>query len=291
MTTSQFADLFRAADVDGFLYARDLASGRETGHQADAPVVAASVFKVPVLVELYRQADAGRVDLAEQFTVPVAGRAPGPTGLSVMTGPVTLCWRDLAQSMIAVSDNAATDVVCARVGLEAVNATMRAFGLPGTVVEKDCRGLFAQMAEDAGVASATEIKVPTAEQLARARVLKADITNRSTPREISRLMELVWTDQAASPESCAQMRRIMTSQVWPHRLASGFPEDNITTAGKTGTLVTVRNEAGMVSLPGGRHIAVAVFTRSNRYRAKNPAQDAVIGKAARLAVDIVTGAG
>ncbi len=289
MTAVKFEDIFRAADVDGYVHARDLASGREVGFQPDAAVVAASVFKVPVLVELFRQADAGLIDLAERVTVPVADRAPGPTGLSVMLDPVAMSWRDLALSMIVVSDNAATDVICARVGLRQVNATMRELGLPGTVVDGDCRGLFAQMAQDAGVADLASFPTqPGLELISRLRVLNADTTNRTTPREISRLFELIWTDRAASAASCAHLRRILGAQVWPHRLAAGFPEAHIKTAGKTGTLVIVRNEAGVVSFADGRHVAVSVFTRSHEPRAKHPAQDAAIGKAARLAVELLS---
>lgn len=289
MNPASFENIFKTAAVDGFVHAKDLKTGREVGHEPDAPVVAASVFKVPVLVELFRQADAGLIDLTEPVTVPVADRAPGPTGLSPMLDAATLSWRDLALSMMVVSDNAATDVICAKVGLGKVNAAMRAFGLPGTAVDFDCRGLFAQMGQDAGVASLADFPShPSPDLVRKLRVLEASTTNRTTPREISRLFELIWTDRAASPESCAQMRRILSAQVWPHRLASGFPEDHIKTAGKTGTLVIVRNEAGMVSFGDGRRFAVSVFTRSHEVRAKHPAQDAAIGKAARLAVDLLT---
>lgn len=292
MTPATFDDIFKAAAVEGFVHARDIGSGREIGYRPDTPVVAASVFKVPILVALFRQSDAGLIDLTQRLEVPVAGRAPGPTGLSVMLDPVTMSWRDLALSMMVVSDNAATDVICAKLGLDAINATLRTLGLPGTAVDFDCRELFAQMAQDAGVADLASFPAqPGAELVGRLRVLNAAATNRTTPREISRLFEMIWTDRAAAPDSCAQMRRILGAQVWPHRLASGFPEDSIKTAGKTGTLVTVRNEAGVVSDGAGRHVAVSVFTRSHQARAKHPAQDAAIGKAARLAVDLLTSGG
>jgi beta-lactamase class A len=288
MTPATFEEIFRAAAVDGFVHARDLGNGRELGYCADAPVVAASVFKVPVLVELFRQSDAGLVDLCQPVSVAVADRAPGPTGLSAGLDPVTSSWRDLALSMIVVSDNAATDVICARVGLDNVNRTLRELGLPNTAVDYDCRSLFAQMADDCGVANLADVpRQPGPDLIRRMRVLDPTATNRTTPRDISRLFELIWTDRAASADSCAQMRRILRAQVWPHRLASGFPEDSITTAGKTGTLVIVRNEAGVVSCDDGRTIAVSVFTRSHEVRGKHPAQDAAIGKAARLAVDLL----
>ena len=287
---SQFDALFRSAAVDGWLHALDLADGREIEYRADEPVVAASVFKIPVLVELCRQADAGQIDLTEANTLPVPGRAPGPTGLSMGLDAATLSWRDQALSMIVVSDNATTDSLIGRLGLERINATMRAMGLPGTQLEGDCRQLFAQMTEDAGYSSRSEFPAkPDMELLRRLRALQAPRTNRTTPRETSRLLAAIWRDEAASPEGCALMRRILGAQVWPHRLASGFPEDDVRTAGKTGTLVTVRNEAGVVSYPDGRHYAVSVFTCSHAVRTKHPAQDRAIGQAARLAVDLLRG--
>lgn len=283
-------NLFRAANVDGFLHARDLSTGAEIEYQADEPVVAASTFKVPVLVTLFREADAGRIDLTTPVTVPVEDRAPGPTGASVMLDPVTLSWRDLALWMIVVSDNAATDVLCDRLGIETINATMDAVGLPGTRLATDCRGIFASIAEDAGIEGLDDFSnTPSAELMGRLRALKPLETNRSTPREMTRLLELIWTDRAASPESCEQMRRILLAQVWPHRLASGFPEDDIVTGGKTGTLFTVRNEAGVVLYPDGSRYAIAVFTRAPRYRAKNPPADAVIGQSARVAIAMLRG--
>lgn len=56
---SGISDLFEAADVQGFLHAVDLATGAELGVGSGDPVVLASVFKIPVLVELFRMADAG----------------------------------------------------------------------------------------------------------------------------------------------------------------------------------------------------------------------------------------
>jgi beta-lactamase class A len=68
------------------------------------------------------------------------------------------------------------------------------------------------------------------------------------------------------------------------RLASGFGAE-IQVAGKTGTIPFVRNEAGVVTYPDGRRFAVAVFTRSESLAQRNPAVDAAIGQAGRLAVE------
>jgi DNA-binding transcriptional LysR family regulator len=60
---------FARAGVAGWLHAIDIDSGDEVGVGADASVAIASVFKVPLLVALYRAADAGTVDLADRVKV------------------------------------------------------------------------------------------------------------------------------------------------------------------------------------------------------------------------------
>lgn len=279
-------DAFAEAGVRGCLHALDLDTGREVGLHADEPSVLASVFKLPILVAAVRAADAGELDLSEQVTVPVEGRAPGPTGVSVMSDAVTLSWRDLARWMIVVSDNAATDVMLERVGIPQVGAAMKDLGCEEIDVKVDCRGLFATILEDEGLASFADFPAaPTAEQLDGWRALRPLETNSGTPRALTRLLAAVLGDRAASPEGCALVRDILLQQVWPHRLASGFPESDVATGGKTGTLPRVRNESGIVLFPDGGRYAVSVFTTAESTEAKNPAADAVIGRAARLAVD------
>jgi beta-lactamase class A len=285
---TDLATTFEQAGVDGFLHALDLANGNEVGHQAAQPVIPASVFKVPVLLELFRQHHAGEIDASAPVQVPVEDRAPGPFGMSVMSDPMTMSLRDLAWLMMGISDNAATDVICERVGLDKVNKTLDGLGLIDTRIAGDCRDLFATMLEDLGVESFEALTVPmTAETAAGLRDLDPEVSpSRTTPRDITRLLQLVWADEAASAAACADTRRILNLQVWPHRLASGFADlDDVITGGKTGTLPGIRNEVGVVEYPDGSRYAVAVFTRSTRFTKKDAAADAVIGRAARVAVD------
>ncbi|RCG32032.1 serine hydrolase [Sphaerisporangium album] len=281
MRQPDLAGVFRAAAVTGTVHAVDLDTGAEVGVGPDEPVVLASVFKLPLLVEFHRQAEAGLLDPAEPCRIGPEGRTAGGTGLAAMLDAATLSLRDLAYLMIAVSDNAAADVVAARVGLKAVNAMLTAFGLTNTWIEHDCRGLLAALDADRG--ASPEPLDPRA--LAHLRVLDPANTNRSTPREMTRLLGMVWRDEAAGPPACAAIRRLLGLQVWPHRLASGFPYDDVVVSGKTGSLPTIRNEVGVVEYPDGGRYAVAVFTRSLGTAQNQPRADAAIGTVARAAVD------
>lgn len=273
-----------------FAHAIDLGSGTSVGVGDDEPVVAASVFKVPVLLEYVRQAGTGELDPARRVhTVPQAS-SPGPSGLSVFSDPAEWSLRDVATSMITVSDNAATDIVMDLVGRERVNSKLAELGLPGTQLIGDCAAIYASLAADLEVErlSDAELTIADSARVASFAVCTPSETNRTTPREAARLLQLLWTDQAAAPAACAEARRILGLQVWPHRLSSGFPEDGLTISGKTGTIGIVRNEIGVVEFPDGRCHAIAVFVRSEDLKPRHPEADRLIGTVARILSDALS---
>ncbi|GAA4366939.1 serine hydrolase [Actinomadura verrucosospora] len=278
---------FRSAGVTGVLHVVDIDTGRDVAVGADEPVVLASVFKVPLLVAFHRQAAAGVLDPTEQVTLRPDDRTAGPTGVSALLDEVRMSLRDLTCLMITVSDNAAADVVMDRVGLDAVNATAADLGLRDTVIEGNGRDLHETLLADAGAGSVAEVWARLDEPGLKDRLRALDPlrTSRSTPRDMTRLLSMIWRDEAAPPAESAAMRRLFGLQVWPHRLSSGFPYDDVVVSGKTGTLPTLRNEVGAVEYPDGARYAVAVFTRSTLPVAVLPEADAVIGSAARIAVE------
>jgi beta-lactamase class A len=265
------------------VHAVDIDSGHEVGLSPDEPVVTASTFKVPVLLELVLQAEEGTLSLTDRVRVAAEGRAPGPTGLSVWQDEVELSLRDLASSMITVSDNCATDLVCEIVGLDRVQARLDGMGLTGTRIPYDCRGIFATAHEDLGGPFDPE-SMPSDEVLAGLRILDPARTDATTPREMTDLLSRIWRDEAGPAQACAEVRRVMALQVWPHRLTAGFAAD-VALAGKTGTLPSVHNEVAVVTYPDGGRYAVAVYTRSSSYSLRQPLLDRAIGEAGRIAVD------
>jgi beta-lactamase class A len=278
---------FADAGVHGRLHAMPLGGpAREVGVDPDEPVVMASVYKLPLLVAFCRRVDAGDLDPREQETVDPDGRTAGPTGLSVMRDPVTMSWRDLACSMIAVSDNAAADVLLQRVGVEQVNETLSDLGLERTRVLGGTADVFRSLVADTAAAdTAAAFRTLTSNDAAPAvRAYDAVLASATTARDMTRLLAAIWSDRAASPQQCRFARELLGAQAWQHRLRSGFPPVGVRVAGKTGTLAAVRNEVGVVQFDGERPVAVAVFTRAARAEEMLPRADAVIGQAGRLAV-------
>jgi len=289
--TSRIDAAFRAVGVRGWVHAVDLDGGRELVLRADEPVVLASVFKVALVTALYRRHDAGALDVTER--VGVARRTAGATGVSAMLDPVQLSLRDLAYLAIALSDNAAADALFDTVGDAALTELLDELGLARTRIPQRCRDMTDALLADTGAADVDGVQARLQERptgLAGLSVRDPRRTNASTPRDMTALLAALWDDRAAAPASCAAIRRLMGLQVWPHRLASGFPDDGFRVAGKTGTVPGVRNEIGVVEHADGARVALALFTSADSPAATLPQADRVIGTAARIAVDALRAA-
>src|SRR5438552_7319729 len=119
----------------------DLTDGRILLRNADRVFPTASSIKIAILLELYRQDQEARAgakgkarlediytfdpkDLVEDSQI-MAGLTPGVTRATN---------RDLAQFMVAVSDNAAANILYDRVGRDNVNALLRGLGLSKTTL-------------------------------------------------------------------------------------------------------------------------------------------------------------
>ena len=280
---------FAAAGVRGWLHAVPVgaAGGREVEVDADEPVVMASVYKLPLLVAFCRAVDDGKLDPVERVELLPAGRTAGPTGISAMSDPVTMSWRDLARLMIAVSDNAAADALLDAVGQPLVQDTLRALGLRATSVGGGTREIYRTLIRDTGAADLPEAMARVADNDRPVTSTAFDPLRSSatTARDMTRLLTAIWTDAAASAAQCGFMRTVLGQQVWPHRLSSGFPRPAVRVAGKTGTLGPLRHEVGVVQYRDEPPVAVAVLTRAARAELHLPGADAVIGSVARLAVN------
>ena len=109
--------------------ARALAGGAGVSLNADGLFPLASLFKVPVMVEVMRQVDAGELRLDERLVLREGEKSPGGLLVHLREGLAPTV-RDLLYLMITLSDNTAADVLWRRVGLDSVERTLRALGLP-----------------------------------------------------------------------------------------------------------------------------------------------------------------
>jgi beta-lactamase class A len=287
----EIAATFDAAKTRGFLHAREIGCAKgemaEIDLDADRPVSAASVIKIVFAVAFARAAASGRLDPRETVEVPAELRLGG-SGTAGFADPPLVSLRDLALLMMTVSDNAATDIIYAQVGASAIAGVVTDLELTNTHVRSDMTSAHREVVSELGLPHTSDFdaRLAAADPDAVRALAWVDPAraNATTPRDMTSLLTAIWIDRAGPPEACAFVRDVMARQENTQRIAAGFG-DGVTTAGKTGTIPFVRNEAAVVSYPDGRRFAVAVFTRSDSLADRNPAVDAAMGRAARLAVE------
>jgi beta-lactamase class A len=291
-------DLFEGAGCTGALHVIRVSDAAEVALRADEPWLAASVIKVPIALEFYAQVGQGLLDAMAAVTLEAASRTPGPTGISVAVDPVTMSLRDLCGAMLAISDNAATDVVLESVGKEAVNQRLKRLGCASTRLVESISGSIDAMARDLGFADYSTLLRAQAgalgseaqaasldqERIGSSRVLDPARASCTTARDMTRLLSAIWTDRAASPGACAEVRKAMVLQL-TKRLATAVPPGG-SLAAKTGSLFgRVRNEVAAITTPTGETYAVAVLTRPHRPFDRIPEIDQVMGLAVKAAIE------
>jgi beta-lactamase class A len=295
MTDADIAEIFEQAGCEGALCVQSLDDAAEFALRADERVVPASVVKVQIALEAESWFADGRLDPRERVTLGAVERTPGPVGISLFEDDAVVLWRDMVTLMLTISDNHTADMLLRRIGVEAVNARAARLGLAATVVGSDLRTMLDSIGQDLGRAGWTDAIAwsggASAEELARAdeQLLTARALDpagegtRTTPRDMVRLLRLIWTDEAGPAAACERVRAVMARQLTRHRIASGFRPPVRVTAKSGGLAGVVRNEVGVIAYPDGRRYAAAVFTRSRPGSDEAPI-NAAIGAAAARAV-------
>lgn len=123
---------------DVSVYYESLTDGRSFAYNADAPLVAASVIKIPIMLEAYRAQNAGELSMREEIPLTERDLFPScgvlkyifPYGVSHMSIAA------LVELMIIVSDNSATNLLIDRLGMAQINRTLKNVGCEKTVLRR-----------------------------------------------------------------------------------------------------------------------------------------------------------
>lgn len=271
------AEITRALDAlsaRSSLHAKHLPTGREMAIRADEPMNTLSVIKIPVMVLAYRDAEAGKLDLDERYTVKSEDRRRGSGLLQTFAPGLSPTYRDLVTQMIVTSDNTATDLLIARLGLDRVNALLEEAGFQKTRLLRTTGDLFRRVWELADPANA---RLSSAEVFERGFPDDPGAFERSfafegdprewlgstTARETSRLLEQIHAGEIASRASCDEMIGILRRQFYSSRLPRFLP-DGVDAAHKTGDWPPIAgNDVGILYHPGGPTL-VSIYVNQNR---------------------------
>ena len=212
----------RSAPGTVALYYRPLEGGCAQMYNADEPLLAASVIKLPIMVEAFRQFEAGLCNPEEKYVLREADKLPSCGALNCLHAGLELTLMDLVKLMIVLSDNTATNVLIDRLGKDNINATMRAMGMRQSVLR---RKIF----DPAGRA--------------------AGIENTVSAREIGELLEGLYAGRLVSPRASAQMLEILRNQKLNGKMPFYLKPRGIAVAHKTGEDDGITHDVGVVYAP------------------------------------------
>jgi beta-lactamase class A len=277
---------------------RHLETGQEVLVNANDTYPLASAVKLPILVELYTQVKAGKVKFDEMYEIKPNDQHVGSGDIPVLFDlpGVSMNIRNVANMMMMVSDNSATDIVLKRVGGPApVQERMRALGLNGIRVDRTIQELVLDFGEqDTEKLKGMLLKDmrplmkpgPTDEagRLARHNRNASDPRDQATPRDMNRLLEMLWQGKVVDAESSTAMLELMKRcRTGAGRIKGLLPRDTVV-AHKTGSLGGTVDDVGIIYLPNGAgHVAISVMTK--RALAESATVERVVAEIARYAYD------
>ncbi|MBV9481464.1 MAG: serine hydrolase [Acidobacteria bacterium] len=232
----------------------DLTSGQTLFLHGDDVFPQASSIKVAILAMLYRQAQDGKLKLTDPYTVQAADMVPDSNIMLGLTPGITrVTNRDLATMMVAVSDNAASNVLIDRVGMEDVNRLMEALALPHTRLRRKMMDIKA----------ATEGR-----------------ENVSTPREMMTLLQDVYAGKVVNRQLSDDLLKILSTPKESF-IPRELPED-VRIANKPGELEGVRNDSGIVFAQNRPYIICVMTTYLRSERAGEEAISRISAAAYRM---------
>jgi beta-lactamase class A len=252
---------------------RDLKTGEEVSINGNQLFPMASVYKIPIMVEVFRRLDAKKFSLDDRIELTDNERTLGSGVLTLLSNGLQPTIKDLITLMIVLSDNVATDILLKKVGAENVTATMRSLGVDNVRVDRttfelirDFVVLFDERAQDKTyreIMALARTREPSPEKLGAAeREFAKVMKDVASPRSMALLLDKIVKGEAASRESCRQMMTILRQQMFNQRLPRYLPESS-GMAHKTGTIGSTTNDAGVMFVRG-RPIALVVFTVDKR---------------------------
>ncbi|MBQ7916120.1 MAG: serine hydrolase [Firmicutes bacterium] len=111
------------------IYYKNLKTGVSFEYNGAEPIIAASVIKIPVMVEFFHQVAEGRICENDLFTIKNEDKLPSCGALTYMHEGLQVTALDLCTLMIILSDNTATNMLIKRLGMANINDRMKLLGL------------------------------------------------------------------------------------------------------------------------------------------------------------------
>lgn len=221
MTKSEILSRLEQIPGKKSFYYKNLTTGDTIAVNEELPMMAASVIKLPIMVECFLQIQAGRIQKDQIYILQNADKRPSCGSLNRMHEGLALTVEDLYNLMIILSDNSATNILIKLLGQAQINTSMKELGYKGIALN---RLLFDREASERG------------------------IQNYVCAGEIADILEKLYKGILVSPEADAEMLEVLKEQ----RLNGKFPfhfVEKVPIAHKTGEDDGITHDAGILYGP------------------------------------------
>jgi len=263
-----------AASIQGRVgvFMKHIESGEAVGFNEARRFQLASVFKIPVLVTLFKCIHEGKLSLDDRILFTQAMKTYGSGLMGGMKPGLNISVQDLQLLMMARSDNTATDILYAMVTPAAIQGYMKDLGLADTTIDLDTRGLilaFLGLDPSNRLTPAEMGQLPGSvwtdpARLERQEAFEASLHNTSTPADIGRILEKCVKGEIVDRATSDQVLETMKSHTGAELILRYLPFST-EIARKGGSLAkdgedTVLLDSAVIWLPDGAgHLVMCVW--------------------------------
>jgi len=224
---------------------KDLTSGEEIFINEHELFHAASTMKTPVMVEVYKQAAEGKFSVKDSILIKneFTSILDGSTfSIDPSVDSDTLLYHEIGKKrtiyslmydMIIVSSNLATNLIIELVDAKQVTATMRSIGAQNIQI---LRGVEDTKAFEAGM------------------------NNKVTAYDLMLLFEKIDGEELVNDEASMAMMDILLDQRFKEIIPAKLPKE-VKVAHKTGSIIGVQHDSGIVFLPDGRKYILVLLSK------------------------------
>lgn len=147
-------------------------------------LTAASLIKLPVMLTLYREADAGKIDLDAVYSLRESDKRGGAGSLQYKPAGFQITYREMTELMGKQSDNTAHAAVVNLLGEEKIQATIDALGMKSTSFDN----------------------------------------NETTAEDICLFFERLYRGRVVTEKSKEEILSFLTDTIWEQRIPAGIPK-------------------------------------------------------------------
>ncbi len=276
--------------------AMHLESGRTFFYKADDQYPMASTYKVPMAVQAFTLVEQGKLDLNRMVEWDTTDLHIGSEAFLLFRKPgFAMSVRNLIETMLILSENNSTDwVLKLDGGGAAVTKRLRDAGLTDIRVDRPTAEIIAHPYGITDIwtngkfdRSKWETQFAALSQARRdsaAYYYPRDPRDQTSPRAMLSLLTKLWKGELLNKDNTAAMLDIMYRCETGVNRIKGMLPPGTRVAHKTGTYPSTTNDVGIIDLPDGTHLAIAVYVKKSA-KIEGKDLEATIAQTARAAYD------